>query len=73
MNPIHDLFENHLTVSDLPRAMASYGEALGLEMARSFPERRVAFYWIGGRGTSMLACGKWEHRPSVRVYIWRSG
>jgi lactoylglutathione lyase len=31
---------------------------LGLELARSFPERRVAFYWIGGRGTSML--GLWE-------------
>ena len=58
MIPIHDLFENHLTVSDLSRAMAFYGEALGLELAQSFPERRVAFYWIGGRGTSML--GLWE-------------
>jgi lactoylglutathione lyase len=36
----------------------SYGEALGLELAQFFPERRVAFYWIGGRGTSML--GLWE-------------
>ncbi|MBZ5504141.1 MAG: VOC family protein [Acidobacteriia bacterium] len=58
MIPIHALFEGHLTVSDLPRAMAFYGEALGLELAQFFPEQRVAFYWIGGRGTSML--GLWE-------------
>jgi lactoylglutathione lyase len=58
MIPIHDLFENHLTVSDLSRSMAFYGESLGLELAQFFPERRVAFYWIGGRGTSML--GLWE-------------
>src|ERR1700686_3989007 len=58
MIPIHALFESHLTVSDLPRAMAFYGQALGLELGQSFPERRVAFYWIGGRGTSML--GLWE-------------
>lgn len=58
MIPIHALFEGHLTVSDLSRAMAFYGEALGLELAQFFPERRAAFYWIGGRGTSML--GLWE-------------
>lgn len=58
MIPILDLFESHLTVSDLPRSMAFYGELLGLELAQFFPERRVAFYWIGGPGTSML--GLWE-------------
>ena len=58
MIPIHALFEGHLTVSDLSRAMAFYGEALGLELAQFFPQQRVAFYWIGGRGTSML--GLWE-------------
>jgi lactoylglutathione lyase len=56
--PIHALFEGHLTVRDLPRAMAFYGNALGLELAQFLPEQRVAFYWIGGRGTSML--GLWE-------------
>jgi lactoylglutathione lyase len=56
--PIHALFEGHVTVSALPRAMAFYGNALGLELAQFLPERRVAFYWIGGRGTSML--GLWE-------------
>ena len=58
MIPIQDLFETHLTVSDLRRSMAFYGDALGLELAQFFPERRVAFYWIGGRGSSML--GLWE-------------
>jgi lactoylglutathione lyase len=58
MIPIHDLFEGHLPVTDLRRAMTFYGEALGLEQAQFFPERRVAFYWIGGPGKSML--GLWE-------------
>jgi hypothetical protein len=29
-----------------------------MELAEAFRERRVAFYWIGGRGNSML--GLWE-------------
>ncbi len=58
MFPIHGLFESHLTVVDLQRSMAFYGETLGLELAHEFRDRRVAFYWIGGRGNSML--GIWE-------------
>ncbi len=58
MIPIRDLFESHLTVSDLKRSVAFFGGTLGLELAQVFWERRVAFYWIGGRGTSML--GLWE-------------
>ena len=58
MIPVQDLFETHLTVADLSRAMAFYSDVLGLELARVFPERRVAFYWIGGRGQAML--GLWE-------------
>jgi lactoylglutathione lyase len=58
MIPIRDLFETHLTVRDLKRAMSFYGETLGLELARVFPERNVAFYWIGPLGGSML--GLWE-------------
>lgn len=56
--PIHELFETHLTVADLQRAMDFYGGVLGLELARAFPERKVAFYWIGGAGKAML--GLWE-------------
>jgi lactoylglutathione lyase len=58
MIPIRDLFETHLTVSDLNRSMQFYGEILGFKLARSFPERNVAFYWIGRPGESML--GLWE-------------
>lgn len=38
--------------------MKFYGDMLGLELASEFPERKVAFYWMGGRGRSML--GIWE-------------
>ena len=58
MVPVRDLFETHLTVVDLQRSMTFFGQVLGLELAEVFPERRVAFYWIGGRGNSML--GLWE-------------
>jgi len=58
MVPVRDLFEGHLTVSDLSRSMAFFGHVLGLELAHIVPERRVAFYWIGGRGEAML--GLWE-------------
>lgn len=51
------LFEAHLTVTDVKRAMHFYGEILGLEFAAKFDEPLVAFYWIGGRGQSML--GLW--------------
>ena len=56
--PVHDLFESHLNVTDLQRSMSFFGQILGLELAQVFWERRVALYWIGGRGNSML--GLWE-------------
>jgi catechol 2,3-dioxygenase-like lactoylglutathione lyase family enzyme len=58
MIPIRDLFEAHLTVKDLQRSMRFFGDALGLELAQVFSERKVAFYWIGRRGNCML--GLWE-------------
>jgi catechol 2,3-dioxygenase-like lactoylglutathione lyase family enzyme len=58
MVPIQNLFESHLTVTDLRRSMAFYGELLGLELAQVIDNRKAAFYWIGGRGKSML--GLWE-------------
>lgn len=54
------VFETHLEVADLERAMAFYGATLGLALARVEPERRIAFYWLGGAMTSML--GLWEQR-----------
>lgn len=56
--PIAGLFEAHLTVSDLDRAVAFYQKRLGLLLARVFPERKAAFFWIGEPGQAML--GLWE-------------
>jgi len=56
--PIRSLFESHLTVSDLQRSMAFFGDKLGLKLAHVVPDRKVAFYWIGQPGESML--GLWE-------------
>jgi lactoylglutathione lyase len=58
MIPVCDLFESHLTVTDLQRSMSFFSQTLGLEPAEVIWERRAAFYWIGGRGNSML--GLWE-------------
>jgi len=58
MIPVQTLFEAHFTVIDLQRAMNFYGEKLGLELASVFQAPKVAFYWLGGRGQSML--GLWE-------------
>ena len=58
MIPVRSLFEAHLTVADLDRSMAFYKRIPGLQLARMFPERGVAFYWIGGPGESML--GLWQ-------------
>lgn len=38
--------------------MQFYGDLLGLPLARHFPDRKIAFYWIGTPGESML--GLWE-------------
>src|SRR5215470_16092674 len=58
MVPVRHLFETHLTVVDLQRSMTFFSQVLRLELAAVFWERKVAFYWIGGRGNSML--GLWE-------------
>lgn len=58
MIPVRGLFETHLTVGNLRRSMKFFGETLGFELASEFPERKVAFYWIGRPGTSMI--GLWE-------------
>src|SRR6266567_372866 len=55
---IRGLFESHLTVADLDRSVAFYRDRLRLPLARVFPERRVAFFWIGAAGKAML--GLWE-------------
>jgi lactoylglutathione lyase len=54
MIPIERLFETHITVSDLERSIAFYRDVVGLEVGIVQPERPAAFFWVGGRGRSML-------------------
>jgi lactoylglutathione lyase len=56
--PVRGLFEAHLTVSDLGRAVAFYRDVVGLVLALDVPERGAAFFWIGGPGQGML--GLWS-------------
>ena len=58
MISIRGLVEAHLTVRSLERSIQFYRDQLGLTLAREFPERRVAFFWIGAPGLTML--GLWE-------------
>ena len=64
---IGKIFEAHLTVSSLDRAMSFYGNTLGLELAHLIRERGVAFYWLGERGTSML--GLWSSIGPLRMSL----
>ena len=57
MIPVQDLFEVHLTVTDLPTAIQFYRDVVGLQVAHIVSERQVAFFWIGSAGKAML--GLW--------------
>lgn len=61
------LFETHLTVTDLARSIAFYRDLLGLTLAHTVPERRAAFFWIGGPGNAML--GLWEGPGVLRMHL----
>jgi lactoylglutathione lyase len=54
---IDGLFEAHLTVSDLDRAIRFYRDRLGLRLAHVTPTRQAAFFWIGSASDAML--GLW--------------
>lgn len=52
------MYETHLPVRDLDRSIAFYRDKIGLELAHVLPERRVAFFWVGGKEQGML--GLWQ-------------
>ncbi|HVS87473.1 MAG TPA: VOC family protein [Candidatus Acidoferrum sp.] len=60
---ITGLFETHLQVANLELSMEFYERILGLELAMKEQARRVAFYWVGGYGKTVL--GLWEKPPWV--------
>lgn len=57
MIPVQNLFEAHLTVTDLDRAVEFYRDVLGLRLAHVVPARQAAFFWIGPVGNALL--GLW--------------
>jgi lactoylglutathione lyase len=68
--PIRGLFEAHLTVSDLERAIAFYRDVLGLKLAHRIPARQVAFFWVPASDKAML--GLWSIGTSplrMRLHI----
>ena len=58
MIPVRDLFESHLTITDLQRSMNFYGQTLGLEFADVCWKRRVAFSGSVGEATRCSVCGR---------------
>ncbi|UHS61842.1 VOC family protein [Agrobacterium vaccinii] len=68
MISIKGLYETHLTVSNLDRSIDFYRDVVGLELAHTIADRNVAFFWIGGRETSML--GLWSiHSSPMRMRL----
>jgi lactoylglutathione lyase len=60
---ISGVYETHLSVADLPRAVAFYRDTLGLELAHEVPARGIAFFWVGGRDQGMLGLWQGSHGP----------
>ncbi|SRR5712692_7048231 len=63
MIPVKGLFEAHITVSDMQRSIAFYCDVVGLEVGLLQPERPAAFFWVGGRGRSMMGLFTLESWP----------
>jgi lactoylglutathione lyase len=54
MSSVARLFEAHLTVADLDTSIAFYRDVVNLQLAHVTLDRQAAFFWIGGRGNTML-------------------
>jgi len=63
---IKGLFETHLFVENLERAVDFYKNVLGLIECGYNDKRRVAFFWIGAPKGAML--GLWE-KPKEQIDI----
>lgn len=55
---IKGIYETHLQVSNLEKAIEFYRDTLGLEFALLEEKRRIAFFWVGQSKEYML--GLWE-------------
>jgi lactoylglutathione lyase len=63
---IKGLFETHLFVEDLTRAIDFYKNILGLEQCYFDADRKASFFWIGKPKEAML--GLWE-KPKNQIDI----
>ncbi len=63
---IKGLFETHLYVESLERAVSFYKDTLGLQQCYYEEGRRCAFFWIGNPKEAML--GLWE-KPKAEIDI----
>jgi len=77
MVPVEGLFEAHIAVRDIERSIGFYRDVVGLELGIAQLERPAAFFWVGGRGKSMLGMftsGSWpiktmQHHVSFQVRL----
>lgn len=64
------LFEAHLPVADVQRAIRFYREVVGLDVAYEVPDRGAAFLWIGEPGGAMLGLWSLGTAPmSMRLHV----
>ncbi len=57
---ITGIYETHVEVSNLDRAILFYTETLGLKIGYQDLDRRIAFLWVGSNKDAML--GLWEKK-----------
>ena len=57
MITVQGLFEVHLAVADVDRAIAFYADVVGLRLGHVDWARQTAFFWTGSAGNGML--GLW--------------
>lgn len=62
---ITGLYETHIQVSDLAKAVQFYTQTLGLRLAHYDETRPIAFLWIGDAKKAML--GLWEQKESLQT------
>lgn len=58
MKIIKGLFETHIEVQNIEKAIDFYQNTLGLELCDTQDERKLAFFWVGKPKQQML--GLWE-------------
>jgi lactoylglutathione lyase len=63
---VQGLFEAHITVSHMQRSIAFYRDVVGLEVGLVQAERPAAFFWVGGRGRSMMGLFTLESWPLAK-------